>query len=253
MTRLGKGNEGEKDLPQHIGIIMDGNGRWAKQRGLPRIEGHKKGASAVDDVVETARKIGIKYLTLYAFSKDNWKRPQSEVRALMKLLKKYLIKERERMRKNGIKFQVIGDIEDLPDDVKDEIRKTEDYTSDCKDMVLTLSLNYSGRREIVKVMKKILEMYERKEIKKEDVNEELITKILGLPDVDLLIRTSGEMRISDFLIWHIPYAEIYITKKLWPDFSGKDLIKAIRWFSKRERRFGMTSEQIKRKKEKLSL
>ena len=232
-------------IPNHIGIIMDGNGRWAVQRGLPRVEGHKKGAESVDDVVQTARRIGVKYLTLYAFSKDNWKRPPDEVRELMRLLKKYLVKERKRMKENGIKFQVVGDIDDLPDDIKSEIKKTEEFTKDCKDMVLTLALSYSGRKEIVKAIKKIIRMYEQNKIDESMIDENLITEILGLPDVDLLIRTSGEMRISDFLLWHISYAEIYITKKLWPDFCGKDLIRAIKWFSKRERRFGMTSEQLR--------
>ena len=232
-------------IPNHIGIIMDGNGRWAVQRGLPRVEGHKKGAESVDDVVQTARRIGVKYLTLYAFSKDNWKRPPDEVRELMRLLKKYLVKERRRMKENSIKFQVVGDIDDLPADIKAEIKKTEEFTKDCKDMVLTLALSYSGRKEIVKAVKKVVRMCKRNQIDEKMIDEKLITEILGLPDVDLLIRTSGEMRISDFLLWHISYAEIYITKKLWPDFRGKDLIRAIKWFSKRERRFGMTSEQLR--------
>ncbi len=233
-------------IPYHVGIIMDGNGRWAKARGLPRIQGHREGAKSVDSVVQVARKIGIKYLTLYAFSKDNWNRPISEVRALMELLQEYLVKERERMRKNGIRFNVIGNIDDLPPEVIDEIEAVKKYTEGCSDMVLTLALSYSGRREIVKVLKKAVELCVKGKLKPSDIDENFITSELGLPDVDLLIRTSGEMRISDFLLWHIPYAEIYITKKLWPDFRGRDFLKAINWFQGRERRFGMTSEQIRK-------
>jgi undecaprenyl diphosphate synthase len=234
-----------ENIPYHVGIIMDGNGRWAQKRGLPRTEGHKEGAKSVDEIVETARRIGIKYLTLYTFSKDNWKRPEEEVSLLMQLLKEHLIKQREKMRKNGIKFNVVGDIKDLPKDVREEIKKTKNYTKDCKDMVLTLALSYSGRQEIVKVTKKIAKMVKDKKLKISEINQNLFTKILGLPDVDLLIRTSGEMRISDFLLWHIPYAEIYITQTLWPDFRKDEFLKAIEWFQTRERKFGMTSEQIK--------
>ena len=149
------------------------------------------------------------------------------------------------MRKNGIRFNVVGDIKDLPKDVREEIKKTKDYTKDCKDMVLTLALSYSGRQEIVKATKKIAKMIKDKKLKISEINQNLFTKILGLPDVDLLIRTSGEMRISDFLLWHIPYAEIYITPILWPDFRKEEFLKAIEWFQTRERKFGMTSEQIK--------
>jgi len=234
-----------ENIPYHVGIIMDGNGRWAQKRGLPRTEGHKEGAKSVDEIVETARQIGIKYLTLYTFSKDNWKRPKEEVSLLMQLLKEHLIKQREKMRKNGIKFNVVGDIKDLPKDVREEIKKTKDYTKDCKDMVLTLALSYSGRQEIVKATKKIAKMVKDKKLKISEINQNLFTKILGLPDVDLLIRTSGEMRISDFLLWHIPYAEIYITPILWPDFRKEEFLRAIEWFQTRERKFGMTSEQIK--------
>lgn len=233
-----------KTIPNHVAIIMDGNGRWAKRRNLPRIEGHRAGARAVDDVVQTARRIGIKHLTLYSFSKDNWKRPKDEVEALMALLKEYLVNERERMRANGIRFSVIGDITDLPEYVVSEIHKTIEYTASCKDMNLCLALSYSGRNEIVKVMKRLIEMIRTGKITEDQVKMELVDEIFGLPPVDLLIRTSGEMRISDFLLWQVAYAEIYITKKLWPDFRGRDLIKAILWFQKRERRFGMTSEQL---------
>jgi len=239
-----------ENIPYHVGIIMDGNGRWAQKRGLPRTEGHREGAKSVDEIVETAREIGIKYLTLYTFSKDNWKRPKEEISLLMQLLKEHLIKQREKMRKNGIKFNVVGDIRDLPKDIREEIKKTKDYTKDCKDMVLTLALSYSGRQEIVKATKKIAEMVKNKRLKISEIDQELFTKILRLPDVDLLIRTSGEMRISDFLLWHIPYAEIYITPTLWPDFRKAEFLKAIEWFKTRERKFGMTSEQIRQIKQK---
>lgn len=233
-------------IPNHIAIIMDGNGRWAQKRNLPRIEGHREGAKSVDDVVETARKIGVKFLTLYAFSKDNWKRPKEEVHALINLLRDYLKKEKEKMKKNGIRFNVVGDIKDFPKDVQKQIKEVMDYTKDCDKMTLTLALSYSGRNEILKVIKKIAQLVKKNKISQKDINYQLLQKLMGLPDVELLIRTSGEMRISDFLLWQISYAELYFTKKLWPDFRGKDLIKAIRWFSKRERRFGMTSEQIKK-------
>ncbi len=237
------------NIPYHVGIIMDGNGRWAQKRGLPRTEGHREGAKSVDEIAEAAREIGIKYLTLYTFSKDNWKRPKEEVSLLMQLLKEHLIKQREKMRKNGIRFNVVGDIKDLPKDVREEIKKTKNYTKECKDMVLTLALSYSGRQEIVKAAKKIAKMVKNKKLKTSDINQKLITKILGLPDADLIIRTSGEMRISDFLLWHIPYAEIYITPTLWPDFRKAEFLKAIEWFQTRERKFGMTSEQIKQIKQ----
>ncbi|GBD03306.1 Ditrans,polycis-undecaprenyl-diphosphate synthase ((2E,6E)-farnesyl-diphosphate specific) [bacterium HR19] len=233
-------------IPYHVAIIMDGNGRWAQKRNLPRIEGHREGAKSVDDVVETARKIGVKYLTLYAFSKDNWKRPKEEVSALINLLRDYLKKEKERMKKNGIRFNVVGDIKDFPKDVQKQIKEVMEYTKDCEKMTLTLALSYSGKNEIVKAVKKIAQLVKKKKLSPKEICQELLQKLMGLPDVELLIRTSGEMRISDFLLWQISYAELYFTKKLWPDFRGKDLIKAIRWFSKRERRFGMTSEQIKK-------
>lgn len=233
-------------IPYHVAIIMDGNGRWAQKRNLPRIEGHREGAKSVDDVVETARKIGVKYLTLYAFSKDNWKRPKEEVSALINLLRDYLKKEKERMKKNGIRFNVVGDIKDFPKDVQKQIKEVIEYTKDCEKMTLTLALSYSGKNEIVKAVKKIAQLVKKKKLSPKEIGQELLQKLMGLPDVELLIRTSGEMRISDFLLWQISYAELYFTKKLWPDFRGKDLIKAIRWFSKRERRFGMTSEQIKK-------
>lgn len=232
-------------LPKHVAIIMDGNGRWAKKRGLPRIEGHKIGAKSVEDVVETSRKIGIKYLTLYSFSKDNWKRPKEEVEGLMQLLKEYLIKERTKMKDNGIKFDVIGNIEDLPQEIIKEIEITKEFTSDCKDMHLYLALSYSGREEIIKIVRKSIQMFkEGKIVNETQITQDLVGDMMKLPDVDLLIRTSGEIRISDFLLWQIAYAELYFTKKLWPDFRGKDLIKAILWFQKRERRFGLTPEQI---------
>ncbi len=234
----------KKKIPYHVAIIMDGNGRWAQKRGLPRIEGHKQGAKSVDSVTTTARKIGIKYLTLYAFSKDNWKRPKDEILALFDLLRHYLSKKKDKMKKNQIKFNVVGDIEDLPQDIVGKINEVKAYTSDCNGMVLTLALSYSGKSEIVKACKKILKMYKDGKITEEEIDNNLFSDMIGLPDVDLLIRTSGEMRVSDFLLWNIAYAEVYITKKLWPDFRGKDLIKAMKEFQKRERRFGLTQEQI---------
>lgn len=227
-----------KKMPRHVAIIMDGNGRWAKQRGLPREEGHRRGARAVRSAVECARRLGIKYLTLYAFSKDNWRRPKEEINALMQLLKRYLLKEREELKRNDIKFNVVGDIDNLPEDVREEIEKTVTFTRGCRGMMLTLALSYSGRREMIKCIKNAVEKVLTKEIKLGDVDEGFLSKLMGLPDVDLLIRTSGEIRVSDFLLWQISYAELYFTETLWPDFGSRDFIKALKEYQRRERRFG---------------
>ena len=229
---------GLKKIPNHVAIIMDGNGRWAAKRNLEVIEGHKQGVKAVRDTVRTARRLGIKFLTLYSFSKDNWKRPESEVSALMKLLKKYVVTERRELLDNGIKFITTGDIEDLPQDVRKKIEETEKITSGCDAMTLNLAISYSGRREIVKCIKKAVEDVTSGTKDLNSINEKYLSDLMKLPDVDILIRTSGEMRVSDFLLWQISYAEIYITDVLWPDFRGVHLIEAIREFQERERRFG---------------
>ena len=222
-------------MPKHIAIIMDGNGRWAKQRNLPRIEGHRAAIEAVRATVETAAKLKIKYLTLFAFSTENWKRPKEEVKALMELLKIYLDKELPTMQKNNISFNFIGRIEELEKTVQEKLSYTKKMTNNNSGLKLYLALNYSGRAEILDAIKKLL----RKKVKK--IDEKIFSKYLYDPKLvepDLLIRTSGEMRISNFFLWQLAYTEIHITNVLWPDFRKKDLILAIKDFQKRERRFG---------------
>jgi len=228
-------------LPKHVAIIMDGNGRWAKKRALNRIRGHENGINSVMDIVKTSREIGISYLTLYAFSEENWKRPKHEVDALMGLLKRFLKKELDEMLENGIRFQTIGRTGKLPDGVQRLLSETSDKTSQNKDMVLTLALSYGGRQEILDAVQKISQRIESKDLRPEGITQQTISDSLytaKIPDPDLLIRTSGEYRISNFLLWQIAYAEIYITPTLWPDFRKEEYISAIEAFQKRERRFG---------------
>lgn len=228
-------------LPQHIAIIMDGNGRWAKLRGLPRIMGHRAGIKTVREVIKASRELGIKYLTLYAFSAENWKRPKQEVETLMGFLNEYIDKELESFVKNDIKLNVIGRISGLPDYVQPKLMKAMEKTKDCESMTLNVALNYSGRSDIVDAAKKFASLVKAGKRDLNDLNEESFSGFLytkGQPDPDLLIRTSGEMRISNFLLWQISYSELYITPKLWPDFSKKDLEEAIAAYQKRERRFG---------------
>lgn len=228
-------------LPQHIAIIMDGNGRWAKLRGLPRIMGHRAGIKTVREVIKASRELGIKYLTLYAFSAENWKRPKQEVEMLMGFLNEYIDKELDSFVKNDIKLNVIGRISGLPDYVQPKLKKAIEKTKDCASMTLNVALNYSGRSEIVDAAKKFASLVKSGRRAVNDLDEGLFSDLLytrGQPDPDLLIRTSGEMRISNFLLWQISYSELYITPKLWPDFSKKDLEEAIAAYQKRERRFG---------------
>lgn len=228
-------------LPEHVAIIMDGNGRWAKVRRLPRIEGHKAGINSVRVIVEIAYKIGIKYLTLYAFSKENWKRPKSEVDALMSLLEEYLDKEEEKFLREDIRFKAIGRIEELPMNINIKIRRLEELTKSKDKMTLIIALNYGGRTEIIDAVNKIL--MENSRLKK--IEEKTFEKFLytsEIPDPDLLIRTSGEQRISNFLLWQIAYTELWTTPILWPDFSRKDFLMAIKDYQKRERRFGGIGE-----------
>ncbi len=237
----------KKKLPKHIAIIMDGNGRWAKKKSLNRISGHVKGVDAVREVVTACRELGIKILTLYAFSIENWKRPKEEVNALMELLKDYLLKEREEMVENGIRLLAIGKLEDLPRDVQKTLQDTIKMTKDCDGMVLNLALSYGGRSEILHAVQDLLSDLKKKKIKPEEIDQERFSQYLwtrGLSDPDLLIRTSGEFRISNFLLWQIAYTELYVTETLWPDFDRKELLKAIVDYQSRERRFGLTSEQL---------
>ncbi len=234
-------------LPRHIAIIMDGNGRWAKKKKLGRISGHIKGVDAVRDVVTSCRELGIKVLTLYAFSVENWKRPPEEVRALMGLLKEYLSKEAEEMVRNNIRLRAIGKIEDLPVDVQNTLQQTIRETERCEGMILNLALSYGGRSEILHAVQGILADVQNHKVKPEEINFQRFSRYLwtrGIPDPDLLIRTSGEFRISNFLLWQIAYTELYVTEKLWPDFDKRELFKAIADYQSRERRFGLTSEQI---------
>lgn len=231
------------NLPQHIAIIMDGNGRWAKKRSLPRIKGHYEGAKAVRVIVESCAEIGVKYLTLYAFSTENWKRPRVEIRALMALLKRFLKSELKTMMKNNIRFKTIGDIKKLPTDVCNEINSVTEKTALNKGLTLILALSYGSRPEIVKAARSIAKECVEGKINPSAIDESVFERHLDtcdIPDPDLLIRTSGEMRISNFLLWQLSYAEFYITDVLWPDFDKKELKKALREYSKRERRFGET-------------
>ena len=235
------------NIPQHIAIIMDGNGRWAKSRGLPRVAGHRKGIETVRIIVEACANLGVKYLTLYTFSTENWRRPKSEVSTLMRLIVKSLKAETEDLNQNNIKLTSIGNIDMLPKEVKAELDYAIDKTSNNTRMVLNLALSYSGRWEITNAVRKISKDYKDGKINLEDINETLISNSLetkGMPDPELVIRSGGEMRISNFLLWQIAYSEIFITDVLWPRFRTKDLIEAIIEFQTRERRFGLVSEQI---------
>jgi undecaprenyl diphosphate synthase len=234
-------------LPEHVAIIMDGNGRWAKKRGNQRIFGHKNGIAAVRDTVEAAAELGIKYLTLYAFSTENWSRPKAEVDALMGLLVQSLNSEASTLIKNNVKLNAIGDIDSLPKDVAKQLDNVFSLTSQNTGMLLTLALSYSSRWEIVEAVKKIAQKIENGEMSSKDISFDLISNNLTtakMPDPELLIRTSGEYRISNFLLWQIAYAELHFTPTLWPDFRRDDFYKALLDFQSRERRFGKISEQV---------
>ncbi|MBL7210856.1 MAG: isoprenyl transferase [Desulfobacteraceae bacterium] len=233
-------------LPEHVAIIMDGNGRWAKKRSINRVRGHQQGAETVREIVRTSREMGLSWLTLYAFSEENWKRPQREIGALMKLLKRFLKGELEEMQENGIRLQSIGRIEKLPEDTRKVLFDVMDQTASNKDMVLTLALSYGGRQEILDATRKIGAEIEKGNISADEISEQLISNSLyseEMPDPELLIRTSGEYRVSNFLLWQIAYTEIYITPTLWPDFSKDEYLEAIQDFQKRKRRFGGTKEE----------
>jgi len=238
----------QKDkLPNHVAIIMDGNGRWAKQKGLIRVIGHENGTKSVRDVVEASAEIGIKHLTLYAFSTENWKRPKLEVQTLMKLLVKSLKKEIKTLQDNNIKLAAIGNLNDLPKKAHSELLEVIKKTETNSHMTLTLALSYGSREEIINVIKEVSKNVKNNIISIESIDESIINKHLytqNLPDVDLLIRTSGEQRISNFLLWQIAYAELYFTDILWPDFKKHDLYEALIEYQNRERRFGKTSEQL---------
>ncbi|HPW97965.1 MAG TPA: isoprenyl transferase [Flavobacterium sp.] len=237
-----------KKLPKHLAIIMDGNGRWAKQKGLLRALGHENGTKSVKATVESCAKLGIENLTLYAFSTENWNRPKLEVDTLMKLLIASLKKELETLQKNNIQLNSIGNIDLLPSKAKKELEAVIEKTKNNTRMTLTLALSYGAREELLNAVKKISDKVKNNIISLDSIDESIINQHLythNLPDVDLVIRTSGEHRISNFLLWQIAYAEFYFTDVLWPDFKEDDLYQAIISYQKRERRFGKTSEQIK--------
>jgi undecaprenyl diphosphate synthase len=228
-------------LPRHVAVIMDGNGRWAGQRGLPRIEGHRRAAEAVRETVTQCARLGIGYLTLYSFSLENWKRPRDEVNGLMSLYAEYLVSERQELQENDVRVVQIGRREGLPERVLRELDTTLALTRGNRGLTLCLALNYGGRAEIADAVRHLAEKVQRGELAPADIGEETISRALytaGLPDPDLVIRTAGEMRISNFLLWQISYAELYVTPVLWPDFRAPDLYAALRDYARRERRFG---------------
>jgi undecaprenyl diphosphate synthase len=242
-----KSNIHPQNLPKHIAIIMDGNGRWAKEKGQLRVFGHENGTKSVRTTVESCAELGIKNLTLYAFSTENWNRPKLEVKTLMQLLISSLKKEMSTMQKNSIRLNAIGNLEHLPTRVRKELLHVIDETKNNTQMTLTLALSYGSRAELVNATKQICEKVKNNIISVENIDEPLINQHLytqNLPDVDLLIRTSGEKRISNFLLWQIAYAELYFIDVYWPDFTNENLYEAIINYQKRERRFGKTSEQL---------
>ncbi|ELA7921329.1 MULTISPECIES: isoprenyl transferase [Vibrio] len=235
-------------LPKHIAIIMDGNGRWAKSKGKPRVFGHKKGVSAVRKTVAAASKLGIRAMTLFAFSSENWRRPEEEVGLLMELFITVLSSEVKKLHKNNLRLRVIGDTSRFSERLQNKIVEAENLTADNTGMVINIAANYGGKWDITEAAKTLALKARNGEIRVEDINEQLITEHLtmaDLPEVDLLIRTSGECRISNFMLWQMAYAEMYFTPEYWPEFDEDSLVEAVTWFINRERRFGCTGEQIK--------
>jgi undecaprenyl diphosphate synthase len=235
------------EIPTHVAIIMDGNGRWAKRRALPRGAGHREGVESVRDIVEACGQLGVRFLTLYAFSTENWKRPQEEVSLLMRLLVTALHDETDRLHTNNVRLQTIGGTDDLPSELQRELKDAVQKTQDNTGLTLTLALSYSGRWDITEAVRRIVRDAKTNQLGEGDINEERIASYLstrGTPDPDLLIRTSGEFRISNFLLWQLAYTEIYITSKCWPAFRRDELYAAIRDYQRRERRFGLVSEQV---------
>jgi len=238
-----------KEVPNHIAIIMDGNGRWAKSHNKPRVFGHKKGVLSVRNVVEGAGEIGVKFLTLYAFSTENWNRPKVEVAALMQLLVATISSEVSSLNKNNVRLLTIGDLKSLPGNCERELEKAKEKTKNNTGLSLVLALSYSSKSEIVRAVKKIATSVRDKQIEIDSIDNDLINDYLdtaAIPSPELLIRTSGEYRLSNFLLWQIAYSELYFTNKYWPDFTKEDLFEAVFDYQNRERRFGLTSEQIKK-------
>jgi undecaprenyl diphosphate synthase len=241
------GNQPLRRLPRHVAIIMDGNGRWAKARGLARVEGHAEGARAVRETVETAAQLGIKYLTLYAFSVANWARPPAEVEALMRLLVDFARQEREELRKNGVRVSVVGNLDDLPSATRRAVDELMEFTSSGSQMTLTLALSYGSRQDIVDAARALAIRVSAGLVLPEEIDESTFRRHMNtasLPDVDLLIRTGGETRVSDFLLFESAYAELAFLSIMWPDFRPATLVEALELYAAKERRFGMTSEQV---------
>lgn len=236
-----------RPLPRHVGIIMDGNGRWAEGRGLPRIEGHRVGSESVREITRFARRIGLEALTLYAFSSQNWSRPPEEVAALMDLLREFLLKEREEILTNGIRLNAIGQLDKLPKYVGEPLQALREESASNTGLTLTLALSYGGREELVNMARRLAGRVHSGQLAPSDVSEEVVEALMwtsGLPPVDLVIRTSGEQRLSNFMLWQSAYAELIFTEVLWPDFRGPQLADCLAGFQQRERRFGMTGAQV---------
>ncbi|MFM1847733.1 MAG: hypothetical protein RL417_1207 [Pseudomonadota bacterium] len=237
-----------KRIPTHLAVIMDGNGRWAKRRLLPRVEGHRAGAKSVRMVVEEARRLGVRYLTLFAFSSENWSRPEAEVSALMKLFAHYLESELELLLQNGIRLRAMGELGRLPGVVQEILARNQERTAAMSEMDLILAVSYGGRDELVRAAQRIAERVQNAEVSPCEIDATMLSQNLYLPDVpdpDLLIRTSDECRISNFLLWQLAYSEIVVTPVLWPDFSRDELMRCLAEYAGRERRFGLTEEQIR--------
>lgn len=235
-----------KTSPRHIAIIMDGNGRWARRQGLARIRGHQAGADRLEEIMRAAEEFGVKYLTLYAFSKENWQRPPEEVQFLMKLLSTYLDNKLPDLKKNNIIFNAIGDLKDMPEEVQAKIQRNIQETKNNTGLMVNFAFSYSSRWEITEACRSIARKAAQGVLKPEDISEQIISEHLctaKIPDPDLLVRTSGEMRISNFLLWQISYAELYVTEKCWPEFTKEELQAAIQDYQKRERRFGRTEPE----------
>ena len=241
-------NSGSLVAPRHLAIIMDGNGRWAQMRGKQRVFGHKEGANAVRRVITASAKMGVKELTLFAFSSENWKRPKLEVSALMTLFSEYIKKEANALKENGIRTRIVGDKTKFSKSLQEQISKVEELTKDCNVMQLNIAANYGGRWDILDAFKQIISKNSQGLLNLNELNEDLVSQNLCVPsDVDLMIRTGGEKRISNFLLWQAAYAELYFSNTLWPDYDEDDLKEAFQFFSTRERRFGMTSAQVQNK------
>jgi undecaprenyl diphosphate synthase len=236
-------------LPRHVAVIMDGNGRWAERRGLSRLHGHRAGKQSVRSIVETSRRLGIEYLSLYAFSTENWQRPPREVDGLMSLLRRYLASELDKMMRNEIRLLAIGNLRRVPPAVRDALRATVEATKQNTKMTVILAVSYSGREEIAQAMRRIARRVQRGELSPNTVTPEMIAGHMataGIPDPDLLIRTSGEMRVSNFYLWQIAYSELYVTDTLWPDFREREYVEALDYFQRRQRRYGRTAAQVER-------